>query len=272
MNTTLLIIATIASTLACATPQAVPPPPANPAVDGLLDRLEESATTLDAFTANVWYEVYNDLLGSREIRTGKVIFRQDRETGQKEFALIFDKLMTGAVGAGRMRLHEREQHYIFDGQWLAEVDPEKRSFVKHQIVPPGKELNPLKLGEGPFPLPIGQPKSQVLTLFDVQPLGPPQNGPLARLNEDHELDSLLLIPRTGTREARDYVRVEVHYDHDTLLPVGMVLTEKGGNRKTVKLTSAVRNPELSAEQATRLVISEPDPTQWAVSVQPWRGQ
>ena len=180
--------------------------------------------------------------------------------------------MTGAVGAGRLRRVDREQHYIFDGQWLAEVDSQKRVFIKHQIVPPGKTLNPLKLGEGPFPLPIGQPKSQVLALFDVQPLGKPENGPLARLNDSHELESILLIPRTGTREARDYERVEVHYDRETLLPVGMVLVEKGGNRKTVKLTNAVRNPELSPVQTNRLVITEPDPTVWAVSVQPWRGQ
>ena len=99
-----------------------PPAPANPAIDDLLDRLEESAESLDSFTADVWYEIHKDFLRSREIRRGELIYSTDAETGRKQFAVIFDSLMTGTIGAERMRRQDRKRHYVFDGQWLAEID------------------------------------------------------------------------------------------------------------------------------------------------------
>lgn len=233
--------------------------------DDLLTRLEASAATLRGFTAKIDYRTEDMLLGRREIRRGELVYDADPATGAKRFALLFDEIIRG------QRRETRLRHYVFDGQWLAEIDHEAKQFVKTQIVPPGRTLDPLKLGEGPFPLPVGQPVAEVKARFGVAPLAPPSEGPLASLTESYELEGLRLVPREGTDEAEEIARVDLFYDSATLLPVGIELREHNGDVKIVRLTEVARDPELTDEQKSMLRIAEPDPREWAVTVQPWRG-
>jgi len=243
------------------------PPNADDAfpVHQLLDRVESSAANLESFTASVYYETYDDLLDRREIRLGKLIYRitrpDDAERDITSFAVLFDSLIIGARRSNRMK------HYIFHDRWLAEVDHEARQFIKRELVPPGRQLDPLKLGEGPIPLPIGQPKDEVLARFEVTLIERPDDGPLAKLDN---VDGLLLIPREGTPEADEYRRVELFYDQETNLPVGINAIELNGNRKTVRLSDVKRNPDLTDEQLQHLSIEEPDPRRWSIDVRPYR--
>ncbi len=253
-------------------PAIIPTPTATPPesvtvdpTEALLDRLETSAADLRGFTANVYYEIFNDLLARREIRLGELIYAVDPATGTKRFAVLFDALIVNN------RRTDRLKHFVFDGQWLAEIDEEQKTFTKQQIVPPGRHLDPLKLGEGPFPLPVGQPKEEVLARFDVSPLNALPEGPLSALVEKFELDGLLLIPKPGTEEAKDDERVEIFYDRSTLLPVGIRLLQTNGNIKTVRLSDPVRNPVLTPEELAKLSIEDPDPREWTVSTRAWQG-
>lgn len=234
-------------------------------VHEILDRLEASAADLESFTGTIYYETYDDLLDRREIRLGEIIYRiaQAEESARDitSFAVLFDTLIIG------QRRSDRQKHYVFHGRWLAEVDHENRQFIKRELVPPGRQLDPLKLGEGPIPLPIGQPKDQVLARFDVSLHELPEDGPLARLEN---VDGLLLIPRENTPEADEYSRVELYYDRETNLPVGINAIEINDNRKTVRLSSVKRNPELTDEQIQQLSVEEPDPRRWSIDVRPFR--
>jgi hypothetical protein len=216
----------------------------------------------------VRYEVIDDLLGRSETRTGRLIYRT-RE-GERRFAILFDQLTVRNQGQAGGRREERRQHYVFDGQWLAEIDHGAKQFIKHQVVAPGRTLDPLKLGEGPFPLPVGQPRAEVLARFDVTATAAPTEGPLASLVETHRLQGLRLVPRSGTGEAREYARVDLFYDLDTLLPVGIHVTLSNGDVKLVRLGDALRNPPLSAAEEAALSIDDPDPSQWAISILPWK--
>lgn len=234
-------------------------------VDDLLDRLEVSASELESFAAMIRYDIYNDLLDRTETRRGEIIYRLGGAGDDtKRFAVLFDSLQVNRT------LLPRTKHYVFDGQWLAEVDHEEKEFLKQQVVPPGRKLDPLKLGEGPFPMPIGQPRDEVKARFDVQPMAIPTDGPLGKVREAFPaLEGIVLVPLPGTLESEDFARVELLYDQDTLLPVGINAVLTNGNRKTVRLTEPRRNPPFDEETAAKLNINEPTGEGWNVTIQPW---
>ena len=231
----------------------------DPDIDALLTRLEASAKDLTSFAATITYEKEEALLARTETRTGEIIYRI--ETGNKSFAVLFDNRII------KNRLENRLYHYVFDGRWLAEIDHENKQFIKREIVPPGKVLDPLKLGEGPFPLPIGQAKVDVLARFDVARIDVPKDGLLKSLQN---VDGLLLTPRPNVPEARDYQRVEIFYDRATSLPVGINAVETNDDRKTVKLTDLRRNPAMDEAMLKKLDIAEPDARTWRIDIRPWK--
>ncbi len=236
------------------------PEKADPA-HALLDRLETAAADLESFTAEIIYENWDDLLTRREIRQGEIIYQIDSETDAKNFAILFGSLTVN------QRRQTRLRHYVFRDRWLAEIDHEAKQFIKRELVPPGRQLDPLKLGEGPVPLPIGQPKDEVLKRFEATLIDPPGDE-LALLRGLVEVDGLRLTPREGSPEARDYRRIDLYYDRATSLPVGINVIEVNGNRKTVRLRNMQRNPKLTDEQVERLSIDEPDPREWSIDIRP----
>lgn len=242
---------------------SAPPAAADEAAEALLERLEAGARDLTGFTARITYTKEDALLGRREIRTGELIYQVEPATGRKRFAALFDGIVIG------QRKESRLKHFVFDGQWLAEIDHRNKQFIKRQVVPPGRQLDPLKLGEGPIPIPIGQPRQAVLERFEVRSLEPPVEGPLAGLAGDFHLNGLRLTPRAGTPMAEDVERVDLFYDQATGLPVGVLLLDVNGDRKIVRLAEPVRNPELTAAQEEKLRIETPDPKSWQISVEPW---
>ncbi len=246
-----------------AQPPAAPPgPQLDPAVDDLLTKLEKSATDLNSFTADVTYEKEDVVLGRRELRTGNLIYRLNPDNS-KSFAILFDSTIVND------KKRAEEKHYIFNGRWLAEVDHKNKQFIKREVVPPGKQLDPLKLGEGPFPLPVGQPKAQVLARFDVTKADLPKEG---RLKDLRNVDGLLLVPKPGGPQAQDFAKVELFYDRETLLPVGIHTVEANGDHKTIRLTKVQRNPVLDAAALAKLDIKEPDAREWRIDVRPWQQQ
>jgi hypothetical protein len=244
-------------------PAGAPKPQIPAAINDLLDRLEKSAADLRSFTGNIQYEKEDPLLGRKELRAGNLIYHHDPESREKSFAILFEKAIINGRQSGEAK------HYIFNGRWLAEVDHNNRQFIKREIVPPGKQLDPLKLGEGPFPLPIGQPKADVLARFDVTVASMPSEGLLKILQN---VDGVSLAPKPGTREAKDFTKVDLYYDRETLLPVGIRTTEVNGDRKTVRLLDVKRNPKLTADQLAKLDIKEPDPRTWRIDVRPWAAE
>lgn len=245
-------------------PQDVPPDVSTPQlpaeVNDLLDRLEKSAADLQSFTAEVQYQKEDALLGRKELRTGDLIYRQHPETRQKSFAILFENEIVQNI-----RRNE-PKHYIFDGRWLAEIDHKNKQFIKREVVAPGKQLDPLKLGEGPFPLPVGQPKAEVLARFDVTKASLPDSGLLKNLQD---VEGLSLVPKAGAKEAKDYAGIELFYDKTTLLPIGINISDVNGDRKTVKLLNVKRNAQLTDAQLKRLDIAEPNPREWKIDVRPW---
>ena len=248
-------------------PYVPTPAPRRGGTDALLDRLERSAETLRDFSARIVYRKWDALTRRWEIRSGEVLYQVDPVAGSKRFAVLFDTLIVGN------RKEDRLKHYVFDGRWLAEIDHAHKQFIKRQIVAPGQAFDPLKLGQGPLPLPIGQPKREVLARFEVEPAEVPAEGPLSGLTD---VDGLRLVPKPGTQEAEDFLSVLIFYDRTTLLPVGIDALgsalldddDPQSRARTVVLLSRVKRNAGVDEK--KLDILEPDPTQWRIDVRPWR--
>ena len=264
-----------------AEPVAVPPSPSSPetphgasgdahdvdqALYQFLGELETSGASLDAFTADLKFIVIEALEGDRVVRDGSIVYRVDEDRIGKSFAILFDSRTVN------QRKREDAKHYIFSGRWFAEVDPEERLFIKREVVAKGERFDPLKLGEGPFPLPIGQTRAEVLDRFDVTWVELPADGPLAKLRGVVEVDGITLVPKPDTTYAEDVAKLDLFYDRRTRLPVGIHLIAPNGDDKTVRLDNARKNPVLTAEELAQLDISDPDPREWKVDIRPLQQQ
>jgi hypothetical protein len=179
--------------------------------DQLLIALEESGKGLEALTAGIKYDRTFEIQGDRQIRTGQLQFiggepdPQDpsRMVGRR-FAIVFRQFWIGD------ERRDEERAYIFDGQILYEKIPADRLMLVTPIAEPGEQFDPLKIGEGPLPIPIGQRKADILARYQAE-LVPATDGidpdadpdPVARRQAIEMLQvaasswQLKLIPRPG---------------------------------------------------------------------------
>ena len=221
-------------------------------VEEILDNIE--STEVVSLTANVVYTRTDPILDRREIRTGRVLFRKV-DGGKREAAILFDTLIIGR------RKEEKQKHYIFSGRWMAEVDHEKKQFIKRELVSPDEEsVDPFELGNGPIPLPIGQSKVSVLKQFAVELISRPSEGPLSKLDEN--VIGLHLVPKAKD----EWEFVDLFYDPDTWLPVGVRTVELDGTKRVSRLTN-MQKDVLSVEDSQLLNIETPDPKEWTIDIQ-----
>lgn len=225
---------------------------------GWLDRLEAAGQDLKTYQAKVIYDRRQELLGDRVIRMGDVHYMAGPPS---RFAIRFDKMVVG------QELRERPRHYIFDGSWLVEKHATERQFIKRQVVAPGQTFDPLKLGSGPFPLPLGQKREDVQALFKVTLAQPTEDDPPASVH-------LQLVPHTDPATGQPtspFTRVDLWYDKATLMPVRVVTMDDSENRTTVRLEQAKINT-LEA-QAAKDLFDTTTPRQgagWKVQIIPWQ--
>lgn len=265
----LLALAPLALTPPDAAPPAVPAPPAvapaaadapavTPKVDELLTRLETAAADLRDFSAGIAYERFDALLDETERRFGRLVL--EGQGKERTLALLFDEFIDGSGRADRSR-----DHWLFIDGWLIDINEKARTVVERQVAPPDATFDPLKLGEGPFPIPLGQPKAEVLKRFRVEDL---ERSDAPLLKSLPPCRGLRLVPREGTDFARETAAVEVWYEPETLSPLGLVIREVNGDTVAVRLVKPARNAGLSDADRALLVKPAVDPTQWAIDRRP----
>jgi outer membrane lipoprotein-sorting protein len=214
---TLLAILSLVTFTAC-TAQAQPRPQTqatapSPAIAEMLETLYRRGLDLQDFTADVTLSE-SDALGSETEQFGKVWF-QRKQGGDARIRVGFDRKKL----SGRVIKQRRE--YLLDNGKLVDQNFESKQQVTRQVLKPGQKLDPLKLGEGPFPLPIGQPPADVLKNFAV---ALPPAGKEDPPNTTH----LSLKPLPGTRFARKFSTIEVYVDKKSNFPARIETADKDG--------------------------------------------
>ena len=235
--------------------------------EAMLSALEKAGDTISTFRANVIYDRVDAVSENRERRTGQIVLTQKAgELKSRKLAIMFDQLIDASGHATTER-----QRFVFDGGWLFEFDDQRHQLIARELVPPGEQLDPLRIGEGPIPIPIGQKKDQVCQRFEVKFAAQPAEPLLKRLEN---IQGLALHPKKNAGVDPDLGDICVWYDLTTLMPVAVTAMTKGGDEKILLLTKIEVNKPLD-DSATGLLATEP-PTSttngaaWRKDVRPYK--
>ena len=190
-------------------------------VDEILDALDARGDGLQDFTANVKLSETDTTTGDETARTG-VVHYQKQGDGDARLRVVLDKRITDRG--------EREEklEYLLDDGWLVDRDYRKTIQVRRQVLEPGQKLDLLKLGEGPFPLPLGQDKADVHKLFEVKKVEEKgENDPAGTVH-------VQLIPKPGTDFERKFATIDVWVDRNEKMPRRIETTnpDKSSSRTT----------------------------------------
>ncbi len=251
--------------------------------DELLLALERSGEDLRTFQAKIIYTKLFPFEGDEQERTGRLYYVVEQaaldadsdggdEAGQeprRTFAVHFDTLRFD----DRIERGE-DRSFVFDGQWLVEKLHKERQMFRRQVVPPGERFDPLRLGEGPFPIPIGQKREQILERFEAELLA--TDAGIEMLDSDvadwltsehYPTYQLRLTPRAEFADELDLAEIRIWYLKRDLLPRAAWTRAVNGNESTIQLLGQIKNGEVAAEMMDTSVPR----TGWDVETTEWRG-
>jgi len=211
--------AAVTGTKAATTTTAASAPAVDPAVMGILQRLEAAGGK--HYTADVDYLVEKLQIGYTERRDGKVYYQPAGEKTSLRFRIGFKTLRSGKGAAVR-----RVVDYAFDGEFLTIRKQRIKQMIRYQIALPGQRVNPLRLGKGPFPFPFGQKAADVIKHFH------PSTRPAGKA-DPKGADYIKLVTRRAYRKSISLVWVEMWVDRKTGVPVKLVAEDQSENRTTV---------------------------------------
>jgi len=223
MNTPIRVLTPLLALLALlpapnAAAQAPHPEPMVDSARELLDLLETAEEDLEAITARVQYDRRFRLQGDRHLRRGDLYFVVENPRAarpDRSFAIDFELLIVGD------RREQDPEAWIFDGQWLIEKRPADKQFIKRRIAPPDADFDPLRIGEGPMPIPIGQRADDILARYeaDLRPADELFQGARAAGLRDFVRDTVQvrLTPRPAYADQEDLKEIRLWYrwDHDS---------------------------------------------------------
>lgn len=248
-------------------------------VSALLDALEVADAGVSTFQARVMYDRVLRLQGDRIVRIGGLAFRvdtpaQEGRPARRTFAVNFDQVFIGEA------LRNESLRMVFDGEWLVEQNEREKRHVARQVALAEDPIDPLRLGEGPMPLPIGQRKEDIQMRFEAELLAPgagleagedageeAQAQASRRLAFVAETYQLRLVPREAFVRELDFVEVRLWYDRRTMLPRLARTITTAGDVAWVQLIGVRTNEPLPGGV---MEIEPPEGDEWQVEVIPYR--
>ena len=172
--------------------------PAATDAETLLEQIEQRAGEIETIEAKIIFDRILGLQGDEQRRFGTVAYHAGPPA---RFHIHFDRMIDN--GAKR----RDDQHWIFDGHWLAQRNNEDKTLIRYELSRPEEEgKNPFEINDGPFLLPLDMKKNSVLRRFDARVIDPSTEGPI----------QLRLIPKPDVDI--DLSQMDLWYDRQTLLP------------------------------------------------------
>lgn len=247
--------------------QPVEVAPADPVLTEFLSRLERANASLTTVQANMRYiKVFPEIEGAdRHVRTGVLYYHNaftppaapagvpddgGPKGPRRAFAVDLTKLVIDNGGAN-MIVRDEVRRWAFDGVWLLEVKQADKQWERHRIVGPGSTRDPLRIGEGPLPLPIGQRPADMLRAFDLSLLAggaalpESENATLRKTLEP--CTQLVLIPKPGTRQARNFREIRIWYRADDMLPLFARTVALSGGKDEILLSDLRLNAAIDGK-------------------------
>lgn len=238
-------------------------------VGQLLDALETADRDIRQLSAKILYEREYALAGDVQIRDGDVAFvvreRPDGSAG-RAFAVVFETTIVGE------RSEPDGRTFVFDGEWLTERIPEEKLLLRRQVAPPGADFDPLRIGEGPLPLPLGQKKDDILANYEAK-LRQAEDG----LEDRDDLVTftkgcaqLMLVPNEARAKEDDFEEIRLWYKRDEagLLPRMAMTINRTGDVVYVRLWGVKLNENAEIDAAD---FETEKPEGWDIDEERFRG-
>jgi len=196
-----LLLAVLAALLPAATTTGQDADAGFDSARALLEALERADQGIETLAAQIQYDKHFMLQGDTHRRRGDLLFRTQRPgegAPERAFEINFDSLQIGG------RLENDPETWIFNGQWLVEMHPARKQFIKREVASKGATFDPLAIGEGPMPIPIGQKADEVLARYSArlapshEPFGPDEDDLTQFVSDTWQL---VLTPRSSAGEA-----------------------------------------------------------------------
>ena len=218
-------------------PAAVTPSRPDPAVDKILDRLE--AKNIKDIECKIVYVKEDPVFNGKEEFAGTLLFKEDKPNPL--FHIRFD------TSTQNGRVANKKEWHVFDGRWYIEAREKTKSIVKHEILAQGQQRQLFRLGQGPFPLPFGQKKADIIANLSVKLVPADAKDPP---NSDH----LECKPLPGTDIDKKYDTIHFWIDRTKDMPVRVRTIEKAeGNQITASFSNEKIN---SGMPGSRLALPD----------------
>ena len=179
-------------------------------VNAALDALHDSGANLKSLAADISLRTVRGDFNDEETKTGTFLL-QKLSDGDTRIRASFVERRSGN------KIVKDRHDYVLAGPDLIDRDYATKKQTTRQIRQPGEKLDLFKLGEGPFPLPVGQAREDVLKDFDVEELPNADKAVLAVIK---------LSPKPKTPMAEKFNSITVKIDRDTKLPTEIKTVDK----------------------------------------------
>lgn len=227
-------------------------PAIDPAAMKILTDQEAAGRKYSTIKADLTMRLVDRRVGDIEERTGWLAYQRAEGASGAKFRIHFDTLKQD-----KGRRIKQELDWAFDGNWLTRADPAVKQILRFQVVPEGQESDPMRLGEGPLPLPFGQKAAEVIQYYE------PSTRPLEP-GEPAGTIYLKLIARKEHYRKLDSVRMEVWIDPKTQLPVKLVSRDKNKKVTTATFKNVKTNVKIDAKEMFEI----PRPPGWTEQRKP----
>jgi outer membrane lipoprotein-sorting protein len=217
---------------------------AQSSIDEILDALDVRGQNLTGFTADVKLAETDAATGDQSVRSGKVWY-QSGPPGR--IRVYFDKKESNG------KTSEDKIEYLLTGTDLIDRTYRTRTQVTRHILKPGQQVNLLKLGEGRFPLPVGQKKEDVHAAFEVKKIEPKNEDPADTIH-------VQLNPKSGSGFERQFKSLDVWVDAKDHMPRRMETLDPGeSTTRTTDISNVQLNTKLTDADFT---LPKVDVNQW----------
>ncbi len=236
--------------------------------DDLLIALETSDAGMTSLRTDLLWAQTFAIAGDMQVRQGRLTYRVGEPAGEglpprRAFAVEFNQKQVG----DRLPAPERID-YVFDGEWFLERIHADRQAFKRQVVPPGQQADPLRIGEGPFPIPVGQKRDEILARFTaalIDPVADIDPRLVQFVQRGPGTFALELVPHPDLVEDSTWRTIRIWYDKETLEPRLAWTINAAEDESYVQLLNTQREIEIDEAVFSTSVPEDG----WEIFVTPW---
>ncbi len=227
--------------------------------------MHEAGRDLRTMKSRVTLEDYDFDTGDNPVRPGVLRVRRGID-GEADaiHVVLFGRQDRDADGELGPFVQEKLEYLLADGR-LVDRNHRSRTEVSRVLPPEQADRDLLALGEGPFPLPIGQEPAKVRELFELILLEPGTEAhDELQVPAPEDSQRVRLVPKPGSELSDAFQRIEIDVDPTSGFP--KQVTTLDGIGVNLRITSFAEM-KINENLDEAVSLEEVDLSNWNVSVE-----